>query len=107
MTFKTENTCGGFLGIGATTSFSTIKFEQNEYFAGDQAKVKFICDNSKCKKPVKHFKLKLHLKVVVRDNDKFEESFQEYTQSLRFPGCLGNAKVERECVINVGLNDLI
>ena len=54
-----ENKVGGFLGMGTTQCFTEMFFDRNEYHLGEVAHVKIICDNSKCKKAVKEFKLKL------------------------------------------------
>jgi hypothetical protein len=65
-TLALRNRIGGFLGIGATECVSEIFFDRNAYNIGDIARVRIICDNSRCKKAVKEFKLKLHRKVVGR-----------------------------------------
>ena len=43
---------GGFLGIRATPTKMEFIFEKNEYYLGEIAKVRVICDNSECRKPV-------------------------------------------------------
>ena len=50
---------GGLIGIGATQSISIITLEKDQFSPGDDIVVNIDCDNSKCRKPVKEFKLKV------------------------------------------------
>lgn len=54
---------GGLMGMGKTKCETNIIVNRNEYFVGETAQVKVICDNSKCSKAIKSFKLKLVCKV--------------------------------------------
>ena len=60
--FELKSKIGGFCGLGSTESFSTIFFDKNEYYLGETAKVRIVCDNSLCDKPIHCFKFKLHRK---------------------------------------------
>ena len=55
-----DNKIGGFLGVGKSRSLTKFFLEKNEFYIGEKIPVKIICDNSKCHKAVKYFKLKLH-----------------------------------------------
>ena len=44
--FDLNSKIGGFLGLGSTDSKSTIFFDKNEYYLGETAKVRVVCDNS-------------------------------------------------------------
>ena len=57
--FNITHKTGGVFGIGKSESRTEIIFEKKEYFAGDECKVKIVCDNSKCSKAIKSFKFKL------------------------------------------------
>ena len=54
---------GGVAGLGASQARATISLEKLCFAPGEEIKVKFDMDNSKCKKPVKSFKIKLARKV--------------------------------------------
>jgi len=55
---------GGFMGMMADRSETTIYVDQNEYYLGEKAKVRVVCDNLKCSKSVKSFKLKISRKYI-------------------------------------------
>ena len=54
---------GGVAGLGASQARATISLEKLCFAPGEEIKVKFDMDNSKCKKPIKSFKVKLARKV--------------------------------------------
>jgi len=58
--FTLRNKIGGFFVIGGKECVTEITFDRNEYFMGETARVKIVCDNTKCDKEVKSFKFKLH-----------------------------------------------
>mmetsp|Transcript_3707 Transcript_3707/g.4238 ORF Transcript_3707/g.4238 Transcript_3707/m.4238 type:complete len:109 (+) Transcript_3707:904-1230(+) len=45
--------------MGASRSTSVCTLEKDVYGVGDTIRVRISCDNTRCKKPVKGFKLKL------------------------------------------------
>lgn len=47
------------VGIRTFKAYSTIHFEKNEYYLGEEARFRIDCDNSACKYNVKSFKFKL------------------------------------------------
>jgi len=59
---------GGLLGWGKTKSISTIIFDKNEFYIGEWANVRIICDNTSCKKDVRAFKFKLMREIFARSN---------------------------------------
>jgi len=65
--FTLKNKIGGFIGFGTSECISEIIFDRNEYYIGETARVKIICDNSNCHKAVRGFKFKLHRKHVGKD----------------------------------------
>lgn len=56
-TIKAE--IGGVFGFGSDTCITDVYVEQNEYFLGERATVRIVCNNNKCGKDVKSFKLKV------------------------------------------------
>ena len=50
---------GGIAGLGSSEAKSVISLEKTRFFPGEKIKVKFDMDNSRCKKPVKSFRIKL------------------------------------------------
>jgi|694.fasta_scaffold62407_1 uncharacterized protein YfaS (alpha-2-macroglobulin family) len=40
------------MGFGNSICTTEITFDKNQYAPGEVAKVKILCDNSKCSKPV-------------------------------------------------------
>ena len=59
LTAQLEDVIGGVWGMGSTKCTTQIIFSQNEFYTGNKATVRIICDNSQCDKPVKSFKFKL------------------------------------------------
>ena len=49
--------------MGTTECISEIVFDRNEYYVGETARVRIMCDNSKCGKAVRGFKFKLQRKL--------------------------------------------
>ena len=50
---------GGFLGMGTSICNSQIFFEKSQYYLGEHARVRIVCDNTECAKDVRSFKFKL------------------------------------------------
>ena len=53
------------MGFGNSICTTEITFDKNQYAPGEVAKVKILCDNSKCSKPVQSFKFKLKKKFSI------------------------------------------
>lgn len=51
------------MGFGGSTSMTEVIFDRNQYYIGETAKVRVICDNSQCNVGIKSFKIKLKRKI--------------------------------------------
>jgi hypothetical protein len=91
--------------MGTSHSSSEIIFDRNEYYIGEKAHVKIICDNSKCDKAVRGFKFKLHRKHLGKDNANWTTGHGDYVSVLKSPGCPAHEKVEREYTIDIPTED--
>jgi len=47
------------MGMGKTEFTAMMTFSKNEFYVGEQAQVRIVCDNSKCAKDIRNFKMKL------------------------------------------------
>jgi hypothetical protein len=103
--FTLKNKIGGFIGFGKTECISEIMFDRNEYYIGETAKVRIICDNSRCDKAVRGFKFKLHRKHLGKDNANWATGSSCYVAALKAPGCAAKTKVEREYTIKIPTHD--
>ena len=103
--FTLKNNIGGFLGMGTTECVSEIVFDRNEYYIGETARVRIVCDNSKCEKAVRGFKFKLHRRHYGKDNAHWVTSSQTYVSFLKAPGCPAKTKVDREYEITIPAQD--
>lgn len=93
--FTLRNSIGGLFGLGSSECVSEIIFEKNEYYVGETARVKIICDNSKCEKAVRGFKFKLHRKHLGKDLSHWATGHGFYISALKAEGCPAKTKVER------------
>lgn len=103
--FTLKNKIGGFLGMGTTECISEIIFDRNEYYIGETAHVRIICDNSRCEKAVRGFKFKLHRKHLGKDNAQWATGHSTYVAVLKAPGCPAKTKVERTYEITIPTHD--
>ena len=55
---------GGFIGVGKTKSVNKITLAKDLYCPGEDIVVNIDCDNSKCSKAVKNFKVKLRRNLL-------------------------------------------
>lgn len=97
--FNLKSKVGGLLGFGKSDCVTDIIFDKNEYYLGDKAKIKIICDNSKCSKAVRGFKFKLHRKIFGRANitkPPTTTTVSEYVFQIKEEGSPAKQKVERE-----------
>ena len=90
--FVLKNSIGGFLGLGATNSVSEIFFDKNEYYLGEKAKVRIVCDNSQCDNPVKYFKFKLHRYYEGRCGRNWIVSGSKYMITQKEGSCSAHSK---------------
>jgi len=79
---------------------------------GEKAKVKILCDNRKCAKPVQSFKFKLKRKITIEGISKDlginmtqKTTTNIYLASFKFPGCKGKEMVERDFIIDIPAAD--
>ena len=93
------------MGMGTSTCVSEIIFDRNEYYIGDTAKVKIICDNTKCAKAVRGFKFKLHRKHLGKDLSGWATGGSFYVTALKAAGCEAKTKVERDYEIQIPMVD--
>ena len=82
------------MGLGATNSVSEIFFEKNEFYLGEKAKVRIMCDNSQCSNPVKYFKFKLHRSYEGRCSRDWKASGSKYMITQKEGSCDAHAKVD-------------
>lgn len=57
--------------MGSTKSHSTIVFEKNKFYPGEDVVVRLICDNSECDKAITGFKLELNRQHCGEDNSEW------------------------------------
>jgi len=75
---------------------------QNEYYLGEKASVRIICDNSKCDKAVKSFKLKISRKSMANNTKQQMSAVQGcYITSKKLLWCKAKETVER--ILEIGL----
>jgi len=72
---KIESKVGGVFGFSASVCNTTVLFEKNQYFLGENIRVKVTCDNSACSKAVSGIKVKLKRKIDVRGLDPNMEQY--------------------------------
>ena len=97
------------LGWGKTKSSSVIIFEKNEYYIGEWANVRIICDNSACKKDVRAFKFKLIREIFARSNlNSTGVTMKQSIEicSIKVPGCKANEKIDKLFKIQIPIADL-
>ena len=56
---------GGVMGFGSSKCETTVYFLKNEFYTGQKAQVRIVCDNTKCDKAVKSFKFKVFRQCAV------------------------------------------
>jgi hypothetical protein len=93
------------MGISSTKCVSQIIFEKNEYYLGEQVKIKVIYDNSACDKDVRAFKFKLHRFYTGIDNSNWQTTGSSYLHIKKEDGCKAFESVEREFLIEIPVLD--
>ena len=93
------NKIGGIAGLGSSEAKSVISLEKTRFFPGEKIKVKFDMDNSRCKKPVKSFKIKLSRKISCLSGKKGVGRpllhVEEYLVANKYEGCPAQTHLER------------
>ena len=99
--FSLDNKIGGFLGVGKSRSLTEIFLERNEFYIGEKINIKIKCDNSKCHKAIKDFKLKLNRVHLGRAINGQRTQGVEYIHVLKAGGCPARAKIEKKLTIDI------
>lgn len=79
---KIEKKIGGLMGFGGAICITEVAFDRNQYYPGDECRVKIMCDNSKCSVGVKSFKLKLKRKIFA-SGERISAVGQRVNESLK------------------------
>ena len=90
--YSLKSDVGGFLGMGTSQCVSDIFFEKNEYYLGETANVRVICDNSACGKPIRSFKFKLHRHYKGHDDSHWTTTGSSYLIAHKEHGCPAGEK---------------
>ena len=100
---------GGFLAWGKTKSISTIMFDKNEFYPGEWANVRIICDNTLCKKDVRAFKFKLLREIYARSNLDITGVVMRQSieiSAIKVAGCKAGEKIDKVFRIQIPVADL-
>jgi hypothetical protein len=84
---------GGFMGMNKSYSSTDFLFEKNEFYPGEEIKVKIACNNSACDKAVRSFKFKIHreFRATTGQNAITGEG---YLHSVKEKGCKAREMTE-------------
>ena len=77
---------GGFMGMAVTESNSHITVEKDQFYPGEEIKVKIECDNTKCKRDVKFFKIKIQRKILALGYDGNYSKHSRYVTAFKLLG---------------------
>ena len=93
----------------ASESKAVISLEKESYAPGEKIKVHFDVDNSKCRKAVKNFKIKLkkiiHIFNGLKSHDKPLFTDEKLISALKYPGCPKKSTETRTVEFEVPLFD--
>lgn len=109
LTQKLINKIGGIAGLGASEATSTITLDKETFAPGEKIQVHIDMDNTKCKKPVKSFKVKMKRVVECLSGKKgvgkplLRE--EDYIIALKFDGCAELIRDTRTIEFQVPQND--
>lgn len=103
---KLKSEVGGFIGMGTTVCNSEIFFEKSQYYLGETANVRIVCDNSACEKDIKNFKFKL-LRVYQGKESPghFTTTASSYLVAKKEPGIAKGQKHEQTYQIPIPTED--
>ena len=96
-----ESLVGGFLGFGKTQAQTSIIFDRSNYIIGQTASVRIICDNSRCAKAVKEFKIKIYRQLIAGSFNIWKLIKNGYVAVQKFPGCSAHTKSERNFLLKI------
>jgi len=92
--------------MGKSESTTEFTFEKNEFFPGEKANVRVVCDNSGCSKAVKSFKFKVHRAYKAFSHKKEHYSHAEnYLSAIKEAGCGAKSKVDKVFKISIPNHD--
>ena len=89
------------MGIGTTQVQTSITFDRSTYFIGQTASVRIICDNSRCAKAVKEFKIKIYRQLIAGTLKNWRLIKNDYVTVLKYPGCPAQTKAERNSLFKI------
>jgi len=82
---------GGIAGLGSSEATSVISLNTERYAPGEKIKINVDIDNSKCKKAVKNYKIKLKRIITCLSGRKGVSKpllkEEEWLVALKFDGC--------------------
>jgi hypothetical protein len=80
--------------------------ERDEYYSGETIKAKLLCDNSKCKKAIKSFKIVLIRKIYASGfDDKETEQTKVVKEFKDVMGCSAKGKIEIDLEMKIPEKD--
>lgn len=98
---------GGVWGVGASKCLTSIHLEKNEFYSGQKAPIRIVCDNSKCDKNIKSFKFKLYrMYTAVSSTDKDIQA-EDYglLADIKLNGISARSKCDKVFEIDLPKND--
>ncbi len=101
LTMNLKSEVGGFLGMGTSVCNSQIFFDKNQYYLGEEAKVRIVCDNSACEKDIKSFKFKLLRVHKGHENGPYSTMHSEYLKTQKAAGLAKNEKCDRTFTMQI------
>ena len=85
-----------------------IIVNKNEFYLGEKVGIKIICNNLKCDKAVKSFKLKIVRKYIGLDTRRMNATEDgAYLVQAKLPGCLAKCRIERDLEIDLPAPDVM
>ena len=91
--------------MGSTQSVTEIFFDKNEYYLGEIANVRVVCNNTTCDKPIKSFKVKLHRHYKGHDMSHWVTTGSKYLITNKQEGCPAKDKMEATFSIQIPSQD--
>lgn len=97
---------GNFLCCSGSESVSQVMYSKNQFYLGEKAMVRIICDNTNCGKDVKNFKFKLLRYHGAYDNGGHNHNEKvDYLFTMKYPGCAAGEKVDRTFELDIPTED--
>ena len=99
---------GGFIGVGKTKSVNKITLAKDLYFPGEDIVVNIDCDNSKCSKSVKNFKVKLRRNLLALGYNGSVAKHKKYIAQIKVPEkCEAHATKQIELRLPIPESDYV